>query len=210
MVYLPVALPVLVSVPRGRFRGKRLAHFEGHARTRPRAVFEPRDECEWLAAFEELSRQGVFDAEPEFPVALAAYRAALDAARSSTDPRFDPPAEFLPGLSGPPLPAEFWRSADRFPELCTALDWLHEMLGRVVEGVPPVTVAEFEELAAWFHANEDRLRERSQPSGVLDLADGRQTSCTNVRCELARGPRAVGAGRIAEDVRGLRERWSEK
>jgi len=31
----------------------------------------------------------------------------------------------------------------RFPDLCAALDWLFEMVGRIAEGEPPVTEPEF-------------------------------------------------------------------
>jgi hypothetical protein len=39
--------------------------------------FDPQTGAEWLAAFEELGRQGYFDGEPDFPVALEAFRKAV-------------------------------------------------------------------------------------------------------------------------------------
>lgn len=50
-------------------------------RARPRPIEPPRDEGGWLATFEQLGRQGVFEAEPDFPTALAEFRTALHAAR---------------------------------------------------------------------------------------------------------------------------------
>ena len=80
------------------------------------------------------------------------------------------------------------------------------MLTRVVEGIPPVSETEFAELAAWFADHDAGLFAASHPSELLDVGGGRRVSCANVRYALAKGPRADGAGRVAEDVRQLRAR----
>jgi hypothetical protein len=185
----------------------RLARLEDRAASRASAVPEHRDEFGWLAVFERLGREGTFDHEPDFPVALAYFRTALERAGASTDPPFDPPPEFLPNHPTPYLRVELWRSAERFPEVRAGLDWLSEMLGRLVEGVPPVSEAEFAELAAWFGLNDAGLLARARPSELLDVGGGRRVWGANLRYSLAKGPRADGAGRVAEDVRQLRARY---
>jgi hypothetical protein len=74
--------------------------------------------------------------------------------------------------------------------------------------VPPVTEVDFADLAAWFAAHEGELYVWSLPSQLLDVSDGRRVWCANLRHELSRRPRAVGAGRAAEDVRQLRARYA--
>jgi hypothetical protein len=181
----------------------RLARLEDRASRAP-AEPEYRDEAGWLAVFEQWDRERLFEHEPDFPKALAFFRDALDRARWSTDPPFDPPPEFLPSHPIPALRVEFWRSSERFPDVRAGLDGLSEMLGRLVEGVPPVSEVEFAELAMWFADNDEGLATLSRPSELLDVGGGRQTWCANVRYNLAKGPRADGAGRVAQDVRQLR------
>ena len=41
-----------------------------------------------------MGRDGFFDPEPEFPEAVTMFRDALTTAHASTDPPFDPPADF--------------------------------------------------------------------------------------------------------------------
>jgi hypothetical protein len=165
-------------------------------------------EEDWLACYEDWGRQGHFQGEPDFPSALAAYRQALEQARAGTDPPFDPPDDFMPGLDDlPQLRLLNWRDKYRFPAVHAAWEWLAEMLHRITEGTPPVTEAEFHELAEWFRANDARLYTLSAPSHLLDLGGGRTTDATNVRYQLSKGPRVLRAGEVAEDVRRLRARY---
>jgi hypothetical protein len=90
-----------------------------------------------------------------------------------------------------------------------AWKWLAEMSLRRLHGIPPVTEAEFRELAAWFSENGDRLECLALPARWFDLGGGRLTSVTNVRYELARGPRAFGSGEAAERVRRLKALYGE-
>jgi hypothetical protein len=166
------------------------------------------DEEGWLAAFEAWGRQGYFASEPDFAAALAGYRDALRRAETRADPPWEAPAEFMAHLAGrPDLRRHHWRSGDRFPELHAAWEWLAELACRVKDGVPPVSEAEFAQLAAWFGANDTRLYHGSLPSQCLELGDGRQTSNANLRYGLSKGPRQLGAGEVAADVRRLRARY---
>jgi hypothetical protein len=129
---------------------------------------DPRSGAEWLAVFEGLGREGFFDGEPDFPVALEAYRTAVAA-------------------SGPDAwDLEEW-------------DWLSEMWKRASTGRPPVTEAEFDELAGWFGRNESRVDD------VIDLGGGRRVSRVNLRYQIGKGSRAFDVTELVEDLRRLRE-----
>jgi hypothetical protein len=117
--------------------------------------------------FEDQGRRGFFDGEPDFAVALDAYRQAVAEKPDATR-----------------VPGEWW--------------WLCEMVERVSHGRPGVTEGEFIELAAWFATNEGRMEE------LVDVGAGRRVGRTNLRCGVKKGPRALGATRVVEDLRGLR------
>jgi hypothetical protein len=71
-----------------------------------------------------------------------------------------------------------------------------------------VPLAEFEELATWFKANEGRLAALSrQSSCLLDVGNGRQDTVTNLHCGLEAGPKDIHAGEVAEAVRRVRKRY---
>ncbi|MCI0702333.1 MAG: hypothetical protein L0241_14720, partial [Planctomycetia bacterium] len=145
----------------------RLARLEDRAAERPPPTPPDRDEEDWLAFFKEWGKEHRFDHEPDVPKALAFFRDAITRARASTDPPFDPPPEFCPGH--PHIRLAWWRTDDRFPEVCAGLEWLHEMLLRLANDIPPVSESEFAELAAWFAANDDGLYALSRPSELLDV-----------------------------------------
>jgi hypothetical protein len=46
-----------------------------------------------------------------------------------------------------------------------------------------------------------------QAADLLDVRDGRQTTVANLRYGFRQGPRAHGAGQLAEDLRRLRARY---
>jgi hypothetical protein len=181
---------------------RRLARRERSLALRSRSRDSDEDwltEEQWLETYERFGAQGLFAQEPDFPKALAFYREALNEAKTQADPPFDPPPDFMPNLKDiPRLHVLNWR--DRFPKLHEAWDWLGEMLGRSAEGIPPVSEAEFAELAEWFECNRERLYELSQPSYLLELGDGRKTSPANLRYGLWQGPRVSGAGELARDL----------
>ncbi len=195
-----------MGITRGRSLGTRLLRLQDQLQALPRPPEEPRDEDDWLAIFEELGRDGIFDAESDFPVALAFFRDALARAHASIDPPFDPPPDFQPEQRFPHLRRECWRTG-RFPDIDEGFMWLAEMSDRVDEGIPPVSEAEFRELTVWFAANDARLQQLL-PNAALDVGNGRRLWCSNIRYYLAKGPRADGAGQLAEDIRQLKHRYS--
>lgn len=68
----------------------RLARLEDRAVEHAPPPRPPRDEEDFLVVFEHWGAEGHFDREPDFPKALALYRAALVRARASTDPPVRP------------------------------------------------------------------------------------------------------------------------
>lgn len=170
----------------------------------------PFDEADWLAWFTQVGKEKRFAREPDFPVALALLRDELAEARESNDPPFEPPEEFQSEQRYAHIRRENWRHAGRFPALCEALGWLWEMLDRVEKGTPPVTEAEYAELAAWFAAHDAGLAAVAGPAELLEVGGGRRTWCSNVRYSVREGPRAEGVGQLAEDIRQLRARYGEQ
>ena len=143
------------------------------------------------------------DLDDLFPTALAEYHAAVAAARTCRFLPYDPPRSFLKGR---PLPERrlSWRTEDQFPAVWAAWRWLHAARERVRPGaLSPVTLAEFAELAAWFHANEGRLAGLVNAAGRLELGDHRQTTLAVMRTWVARG-RGHRAEETADDLRKLR------
>jgi hypothetical protein len=193
-------------------RRARLQRLERKARRLTPATerYDELSDESWLALFEAWGRQGYFDQEPDFATALAFYRDALLRAQAQTDPPFDPPDDYLPGKTIPPhMRLCTWRDVNRFPDVHAGWDWLAAMLRRIQEGIPPVSTAEFMELADWFSANEARFYHLSRPSDLLEVEAGRTISLTTLRYELCKGVRALGAGELAKDLRRLRMRYRE-
>lgn len=189
---------------------QRLKQLEQQAALRPRNPDPYADwlsEADWLQRFEQWGKQGDFAGEPDFPVALATYRQALELAIAQTDPPFDPPADFMPSLAEP-LRLLNWRDPFRFPDVNEAFNWLGEMLDRVVEGKPAVTERAFHELEAWFDENDAGLH-RLQSHGLFDLGNGRKTTTADLRYGLSQGPRASGATEVVKDLRQLRKMCGE-
>jgi hypothetical protein len=165
-------------------------------------------EEDWPGRFEAWGRAGLFAGEPDFPAVLAGYRRALAQARSRADPPFDPPADFMSNLADlPHLRLLNWRNRFRIPEVHAAWEWLAELHHRTCTGIPPVIEAEFNESAGWFRDNDDRLARLCQPSGLLELGNGRRITAANLRYGLARGPGVPGAGELAEELRRLKARY---
>jgi hypothetical protein len=216
-----------------RTRVKRLENLAKRGPEEKRS--DPLTEEGWLERFESWGREGFFDREPDYPQALAFYRAAVQNAKAQADLPWDPPEDFLPRAEAPYRLFE-WRHGsafrrvdaddnilpegtdvdgglirrfDRFPEVQQGWYWLAGMVKRRTDGVPPVTVAEFEKLASWFVANLDRLTALSRPSCLLEVGNGRKDSVINLRCKLDRGPRAWDAGVVAEQLRQVRTRYGE-
>jgi hypothetical protein len=159
----------------------------------------------WLAHFDAWGRDGFFDKEPDFPVALAWYRAALQTTVDTPAPDFeselaDRPEERL----------RRWRHYGRAKQVARAWFWLADMYVRRLHGEPPVTETEFVQLAAWFEANATQLHQLSMPTQRLDLGNDKRTDTANLRHRIWHGPRAYGAGQLAEDLRQIKARYGER
>lgn len=177
---------------------------------------------DWLMIFEAWAAGGAFDGDSDFQPALTAYRLAVLEAKAARHPPYKPPASFMPLVRNEAYRWAAWRSADRFPRLARALRRLYiiaerrmdriaaldardDLAAAVDDGtdVPPpptVDVAEFDALAQWFGANRDRLFQRSLPSQLLDLGDGRKVSVAELVRRLRDGPAAPEAGQLLADL----------
>jgi hypothetical protein len=190
-----------------RTRLKQLEKLAKRAAPEQNRVGEPTDEG-WLDAFEASGREGYFDREPDYRVALAFYRDALRRAKARGD--FDPPEDFLPAMRNMPhLRLSNWRDESRFPDVREGWRWLAGMALRRMHDVPPVTEAEFRELADWLEANAESLDALLPRSHGLAIGKNYYTSIFNLRLKLKDGPRTTDAGELAEAVRGLRERYGK-
>jgi hypothetical protein len=180
---------------------RRLHRLEGTARSAAAAcAAKPFTAVDWLTLFETEGRQGLYAAEPDFPAALAFYREAVERAQArGLLPR--PPAART--VTRPPR----GRLTERDLELAVGWGWLLEMTRRARQGVPPVTETECAELSAWFGAHAGELERRLQPARWFEMGDGRLLTVGNIWESLSRGPRELGAGLVAEDVRRLRARY---
>lgn len=175
----------------------------------PKSQKFPSEE-DWLEWFEVAAKEGDFDAEPDFPTALALFRDAIQRAKERTDPPFDPPPTFMPDLIDlPDTRLRNWRNQLCFADVKEGCYWLWEMANRKHEGIPPVSTAEFQELADWVTANEERLYQLSLPSYLLDLGNGQFESLANIRYGLGNGVRENGAGELADKICRLRARYGD-
>jgi hypothetical protein len=175
------------------------------AKIRPPNELRGLSDEQWLTHFKAWDGEGLFDTEPDFPVALAWYDEAL---ATTFD---EPPATFEPLLAEQPtLRLEHWCSYGRAKAIDNAWLWLSEMLERVIQRKPPVTEAEFKVLAAWFEAHDSDLYQLSLPSQLLNLGNGKRTCIGNLRYGIRSGPRALGAGEVVEELRTVKECYGEQ
>lgn len=131
----------------------------------------------WLKQVPIWAGIGMFDREADFPAAWAAYEAAVAL------PQDDPAA--------------------RRAAIDMAFDWVAEIGGRTLQGLPPLTEGEFAELAGWWAANQDRLRSLAGDAAVLEVG-GATMTMAELRAGVERGARAGGATAVAEQLRWLR------
>jgi hypothetical protein len=113
----------------------------------------------------------------------------------------------MPMSPNPYLRRSSWRDRFRFPKVHEGREWLAGFFLRAAEGIPPVTEGEFRELAAWFDANANRLARMTHPSCLLALGGGRETTVATIRYGLWQGPRALGVGELAADLRRVRANY---
>ena len=160
----------------------------------------PASDAAWVAAFAAAAGDPRIAREPDFPRAVDALRAAVAA-----DPLGPPPGWFEPARD--PVERFFaWCGANPRPAVDAARAWAAELLLPAVDGIPPVTAAEFAELAAWVRENEDRQRARAAVDGLVPVGDGSGAVLDEVLARFDRGPRWPGAGEAAEVARRLRAR----
>lgn len=180
-----------------RTRLKRLESVDQHRRTVvAETISDPTPE-EWLARFEEYGRTGLFDQEPDFPIALAAYRHSLTRAKVPTDLE--------------PSKDRSWKTNYEV-EIHAALMWLAEFYIRSRNETPPVTTTEFGELAEWFERNFDRLK-KACDGELFEFTQANGKSKMGIdyfRMQVKNGPKVRHAGEVAEHIRRLRARFNER
>jgi hypothetical protein len=124
---------------------------------------QPDGPVDWTAetvdVYAKLAESGAFAAEPDFATALAEFKAAVESARADAGRPLTPPADYFPSKDYPGMTSEhrraLWLEASH-PVLAVAYEWLGAILLRVVGGIPPVTVGEFNDLQAWYCRWEGR------------------------------------------------------
>ncbi|HEX4610918.1 MAG TPA: hypothetical protein VH092_22195 [Urbifossiella sp.] len=161
----------------------------------------PVTDAAWAAAFDRLGADGYFAREPDFPRAMAAYRAALAAT-----PDTPPPPGFEPALSYRDR-YEAWRRACPRPGVTEGLAWVAELFLRIQDSTPTVSEPAFAALAGWVRANEARLRGLADADGLVHLGDGTGAVLAEVLAAVGRGPQRPGAGAAAEMIRRLQARY---
>jgi hypothetical protein len=157
---------------------------------------------QWLTIFQEEEAKGVYVDERDFPLALASFRQAIEDAGHESPPFF-PPEDFRTDLALVERIVE-WRRPRFYRKVRSALTWLFEFSHRVYNHIPPVTTQEFEELRRWVEANDSKLRQAYDRSGLLPLGDGRTVNFMNILAGLQWGPRESGAGELAQTIREIK------
>jgi hypothetical protein len=135
---------------------QRLARIEYHMRPPPpeRLDMESIAEEELLAQLRIYASHGYFRHETDFPQALEELEAAY--ARARQNPQFMPPPEFMP-TENDIRRRRYWRDGKTPVELHDAVQWVIGMLVRVNEGIPAVTLKEWEAMRHWYQAHRSEL-----------------------------------------------------
>ncbi|MBL8821953.1 MAG: hypothetical protein JNJ77_05140 [Planctomycetia bacterium] len=124
---------------------------------------------EWLSHFRLYHQKGYFRNEPDFPQALHEYEQAMERARESGT--WLPPSTFMPHETEIRR-RRFWRIHGKHREVQQALAWLIGMYCRVSDGIPAVTLSEWEFLTGWFHRHSEsdlrQMLEEVAPRQSLD------------------------------------------
>lgn len=134
--------------PRGS-HSRRLGTLETHIQ--PAVSQSPKHltDNEWVDMLRLYAGQGIFDGEPDFPEALAAYEEAIRKTADDPTQHYYPPPEFMPTAS--PLERErVWRGARDYPAILDAWHWVAAMFSRVVHDEPGLSLAEWQQLRSWF------------------------------------------------------------
>ena len=73
-----------------------------------------------------------------------------------------------------------------------------------------MTEAEFHTLCDGFAAHENALRAIMHPSHYLELGAETFTTLSDIRWQLAKGPRVCDAGELAVTIRHIRETYAAR
>ena len=105
-----------------RSRQARIAHVEALIATVPQNVPapKPQSEEEWLARFQQWANEGLYRDQPTFAGMLKRYQRAIESAKASNDPPFNPPSSFEPRLPSA-VRQSMWQNDSRFPGLQSSL-----------------------------------------------------------------------------------------
>ena len=167
-----------------------------------------------LEEFERLGRSGFFAGEPDFPRALADFRAAIEKAKRSVDPPWEWPPDFMddPKVGGAERELAWRDRGTRFPDVNRAFVSIDTMIRRVEKGPPVIGEAEFNVLADWFDANRRRivLSIKDRIGGMVDLGDGRFEHIRVLEMFRGRGIWHETIGKTAKDLRRLKERFARE
>ena len=86
---------------------------------------------------------------------------------------------------------------------------LLELGRRALDGVPPCSVVEFAELAAWLAEHGGAIPTVNGWKQDLDLGGGATATLSDLTWRVQRGPTAEGSGKVAETIRTLRARSAD-
>jgi hypothetical protein len=136
----------------------RLARIEGLL-TLPEPELQDEEgicEEEWLAHYRLYGQKGAFKNEPDFPQALREFEEAI--AQAKRDPANLPPPDFMPHAQEVRR-RRYWREGSMPREIQQSLLWLTGMHCRVSEGIPAVTLQEWEMLKTWYEQHREEIAE---------------------------------------------------
>ena len=111
-------------------------------------------EEELLAQARRYANLGYFRQETDFPQAMEELEAAY--ARARQNPQFLPPPEFMPTESDVRR-RRYWRAGKTPRDLETAAQWVIGMLVRASEGIPAVTLKEWDAMTQWYLSHREEL-----------------------------------------------------
>jgi hypothetical protein len=167
--------------------------------------------------YEKLAASGAFAAEPDFATALAEFKDAVESARADAGRSLTPPADYFASKDYPHMTTEhrraLWLEASH-PVLAVAHEWLGAILLRVVEGIPPVTVGEFNDLQAWYcgwegswpHSPSLTCTKDGEQAGLFSPGDlAARLNCRANCCGKPNAAKSLLAGNTAVALRRLRE-----
>ncbi len=157
---------------------------------------------EWLGHFRLYGQNGFFRHEPDFPQALREFEEALQEAKQ--DPHYLPPPEFMPHASEVRR-RRYWRLDTMSVPVQESWLWLTAMYCRVLEGIPAVSLQEWDMLTTWYHAHRQEMAR-----WTIQAVDREMTiPCLDQALEQITA-RDVEAGKYAAILRQLYARFHRR